>query len=159
QTIPDTAKTEAEYTRDQHRPIIDTCETHRRLPLKSAHLAHDLPFSIADRLHRQPSIFDQRHAFQFYFGFDRRERHRLWHRLAGYGRNRDPWLAFCGRRIRERLADHLANADDLFFIAGMIEEEFVALFHFLEMSARREISHARPGLSLGATLDLIVPGI
>src|SRR5437879_4015028 len=53
---------------------------------------------------------------------------------------------------------HFADADDLLLVAGVIEEELVALLHLLEMAARGEIAHAGPGLALGATLDLIVPG-
>jgi hypothetical protein len=56
------------------------------------------------------------------------------------------------------LADHFADADDLFLIAGVVEKELLALFHLLEVAPRGEIAHAVPRLALGAALDLVVPG-
>src|SRR5262249_31005824 len=51
-----------------------------------------------------------------------------------------------------------ADADDLFLVAGVIEEKLLALFHFLEIAARDEVAHAAPHLAFAAALDLIVPG-
>ena len=51
--------------------------------------------------------------------------------------DRDPRLAGAGGRVRIVLADHFADADDLFLIAGVIEEEPVALFHLLEVARAR----------------------
>jgi hypothetical protein len=52
-----------------------------------------------------------------------------------------------------------ADADNLFLVARVVEEKLVAFFHFAEMAARGEITHAGPCLALGSALDLVIPGI
>src|SRR6185369_2543216 len=105
------------------------------------------------------SIFYQRHAFEFRFGLDRRERDRLRQRLVRYRGDGHPWLAFGCGRIGERFPGHLGDADNLFLVARVVEDKLVAFFHFAEMAARGEITHAGPCLALGSALDLVIPGI
>src|SRR5579864_7818026 len=100
-------------------------------PFHAAHLADELPLLVS---------------------------HRLRQRLDRAGGHGDPGLALAGGRIRIGLAENFADADDLLLVAGMIEEELVALLHLLEIFARREIAHAAPRLAFVAALDLIVPG-
>ena len=53
------------------------------------------------------------------------------------GLHGDPGLALLGGRIRIGFADHLADADDLLLVAGVIEEKLVALLHLLADAAAR----------------------
>src|SRR4030095_7006396 len=124
-----------------------------------AHFAHQLPLHLGHRLHRWPPVFDKCNILEPRFGLDGRERYRLGQWLVGHSRDRYPRLVFRCRWIRERLADYVADPDDLFLVACVIEKELVALLHVLEMPSRREIAYAGPGLTLCATLDLVVPGI
>src|SRR6516225_6054023 len=126
--------------------------------LQSAHLADELPLAIDDRLHRETRIFGERHVLELCFGLDRGERDRLGQRLDRGGSHGDPGLTLLRGRVGIGFANDFADADDLFLVAGVIEEKLLALFHFLEIAARDEVANAAPGLAFAAALDLIVPG-
>ena len=61
------------------------------------------------------------------------------------------------RRIREMLADHLDDADDILAFAGMIEKGAVAFLHLHQILLGGVIADAGPCRALGAGLDLLVP--
>src|SRR5580700_7373972 len=128
------------------------------LSCHSAHLADELPFVGGHRLHRQAALFHQHHVFELRLRLDGGERHRLRQCLDRAGGHGDPGLTLLGGRVGKGLAEDFADADDLFLVAGVIEEKFLTLLHRLQMFARREIAHAAPRLALLAALDLVIPG-
>src|SRR5262245_29693698 len=99
---------------------------------KPAHFAHHLPLALGHRLHRQPPVFHQCHILEPRFGLDGCERYRLGERFVGHGRDSYPRLVFPRRWIWKGLADYVADPDNLFLVACVIEKELVALLHVLE---------------------------
>src|SRR5262249_20906726 len=143
-----------------HRPRARTCLPLLREPaliLHAAEGAHDLPLLRGYRLYRQARIFRQRHLLEPRLGLDRRQGHRFRKRFHRLDVDREKHALLVGG-IVIALAHHLDDADDLLFLAGVIEERVFTLLHRLEISARDEVAHAGPRLALGAALDLIVPG-
>src|SRR6516162_7663844 len=126
--------------------------------LQSAHLADELPLAVGHRLHRKAGIFGKRHIFELRLGLDRGEGDRLGQRLDRGGRHCNPRLSFLRGGIGIGFTNDFADADDLFFLTGVIEEKLLALFHLLEIAARDEVAHAAPNLAFAAAFDLIVPG-
>src|SRR5262249_41943231 len=126
--------------------------------LQPAHLADELPLGVGHRLHRKARVFGKRHILKSRLCLDRGERHRFGQGLDGGSGYSDPGLTLFCRRVRISFTDDFADSDNLFLIAGVVEEKLLAFFHCLEIAARDEIAHAAPCLAFAATLNLIIPG-
>jgi hypothetical protein len=55
-------------------------------------------------------------------------------------------------------AKDFTDAHDLFLIAGVIEEKFIAFFHFLQIPPCGEVSHPTPRFTFAAAFYLVGPG-
>ena len=64
---------------------------------------------------------------------------------------------FLCRRVRIGSPRNLGNSDYAFFVAAVIEEDFIAHSHFAEIISCSEIAHAGPAsLALGNEIGVIV---
>ena len=99
------------------------------LALHAAHLADLLPLGRGHRLHRQPRVFHQRHVLERASALTAASVTGVFSGYCAITSVAATKTLLLVGRIGIVLLDHLADADDLLLLAGVIEEDAVALLH------------------------------